>query len=93
MEINETIIKYDPSLKEFEGGIPTKVRKFLKEGCIQRVSEFRFRCLPIKGYNKNTYNMTYEDGRFTCNCQAFVKAKKECSHIKALKLGLIQKRL
>jgi len=74
-----------------------KAKRFLREGCIEYSKEKKcYLCLPIKGYNKTTYEIkSLKDRQFECNCQFYQRVVKKqnipgliCSHICALKLQL-----
>ena len=77
--------------------IRMKARRFLRENCIVYSKEKKcYQCLPIKGYNKTTYDLkANKDKTFECSCQFHQQVVKKknipglcCSHALALKLML-----
>ena len=102
-----TVIKWSNTYKQLEildksGSFKTysiraKARRFIENGCITYNKEKKcYECLPIKGYNKTTYEMrSLGNQQFDCNCQFYqrvvMRQKIEgliCSHICALFLQL-----
>jgi len=76
---------YDPATRRFENPVDAKVRRLLTLGCIKRVTDGLYECLPIAGYNTKTYSIRECFGRLMCNCQKGRKGA-ECSHAKAVKI-------
>ena len=57
-----------------------KIQKILEQDRIVPFCD-GYLCLPIKDYNKRTYNIKWDGTRFTCTCQHYVMKKTPCSHI------------
>ena len=65
-----------------------KIEKILKLGCLKKVHNDLYSCLPIVGYNRTVYRLERRmDGNFFCNCQGH-KKYNHCSHSEALRLKL-----
>ena len=71
-----------------------KAIKFLENNCVTYSPESSsFFVLPLKGYNKTTYEIKpIGNGLFECNCQGYqTKLRQDqfpcCSHILALKFA------
>jgi hypothetical protein len=61
----------------------SKAKKFLENNCIKRISQQKWHCLPLEGYNSTTYLISFIDS-WDCNCQGFSN-NQNCSHILAVK--------
>lgn len=77
---------YEKTLKHTQ---KYKARQFIKNDCIKYIGNNTFICEPIQGYNTRTYTLLKENGRWTCNCQFFVRMSQKgedliCSHLRAL---------
>jgi predicted nucleic acid-binding Zn finger protein len=74
-----------------------KAQKFIQHRCIQwDIERETFVCMPIPGYNTQTYTLKKNDGFFSCDCQSYVTKQKQtgqgwCSHILALLIWLKRK--
>ena len=84
----EIVCYYDHQKIELFGSQKSKAKKFVREGCIKQKRNGQFVCLPIKGYNTREYELTYNSGIWSCNCQCFAINKRQCSHLGALFLYL-----
>lgn len=89
--MNETTLpRYDVYKQELSGSVSSKARKFCKENCVELISTSGFirnyNVKPIPGYNKTTYHVTITPTENKCDCQAFVKENKICSHILSVQL-------
>ena len=62
----------------------SKAKDFLLHDCIEKMSDFLYRCKPIKNYNKTTYMISTVNYQYKCNCQGF-KQNAYCSHCLAVK--------
>jgi hypothetical protein len=75
---------YNVAARTLEQPISYKVRKLLDLGCIKKINQDEYICLPILGYNSTTYRLTRRaDGSFQCQCQGF-KKYNACAHRQAL---------
>lgn len=86
MSAKHEVQYYDHTTRTLDHPQKHKIAKLLEHGCIQKVNQDEFLCLPITGYNVRRYNLTRTPtGGFKCNCQGFTK-RQDCSHIQALYL-------
>jgi hypothetical protein len=85
---HKEIQHWNLALKKLEHPQKTKIKKFLENGCIVKVNDDTFNCVPLLGYNSTTYTMKRgPEGTFNCNCQGFNK-RLDCSHVQALYLKI-----
>ena len=71
------------------GTLLTKARKFLELNCIVKLSQAKWECRPLKGYNKTTYTIEMINNKLECNCQGYCTKQEKgefpiCSHIVAV---------
>lgn len=95
------VVYWEPTTKELiafsekkSKPLISKARRFLLDGCIERISDGEWECRPLVGYNKTSYYIKSVSGGFSCNCQGFRKAEKDysegngfkpiCSHVLAV---------
>lgn len=62
-----------------------KAKDFLYYNCIEQIGENAWICKPIKGYNKQTLNITKAEGVFRCTCLGYHTKERDegqgyCSH-------------
>lgn len=77
---------YNVALEKLEHPQKAKIRKFLDHGCIVKINNDTYNCLPLLGYNTTTYTIRRgPTGNFRCNCQGFNK-RFDCSHVQTLYL-------
>lgn len=73
------------------GGMKSKVRKFLDEGCIKATDKPNiFHCLPLPDYNKTTHIIDISIP--SCSCQANKRNGIICSHILSVRTFLFKER-
>jgi hypothetical protein len=80
----ESIQHYNHSTQTLEHPWAYKIQKLLELGCIKKINNDEYVCLPIPGYNVRQYQLKRQiSGMFKCNCQGFSK-RQDCSHVQAL---------
>lgn len=92
MELNEIVQYYDVDLRQLLKSQKSKMKRFIRENCIEYIGRNIWIVKPIKGYNKTTYTITFDEFKgWDCNCQFKSLEGIECSHIGAVKLWLLRK--
>jgi hypothetical protein len=86
---SDDLPRWDVESKTLTGGKKSKIRRLLKDGLIKMVNKHHFQALPIKGYNKTTYDIKKENGAWGCNCQGYA-VYGDCNHRKAVFLWIEQ---
>lgn len=78
---------HEKEIGKIEAG-RSKALRFLEEGCIKKITDLDFDCLPIKDYNKTTYHINISDitGEYICTCQFNKQNDGVCSHIQAVRV-------
>lgn len=82
------ICYYDHYKEQLSGSILSKARKFNRLNLVQRLGHEVFAVLPIPNYNVTTYNIKFNAGVYSCDCQSNAIHHKICSHICAVSLYL-----
>ena len=90
-EWDEVVQKYDIDLRMLLKSQKSKMKRFVKEGCIEYLGNDTWKVHPIKGYNKNTYTVTFRNGVWDCNCQYRSLKGELCSHIGAVQLWIMRR--
>ena len=78
---------WNEKLEKLDSPMKNKIRTLIENGCIRKVNDDEYKCLPILGYNKTTYTMVRKpDGNFKCNCQGYHE-HNNCTHLEALRIA------
>ncbi len=82
---DEGKIRWDMETMTLTGNMRSKVRRFVRDGLVERAGKGKWYVHPIPGHTHLTHTVERgDDGGLTCTCQRWRTKGLTCTHIYAV---------
>ena len=82
---DEGAIRWDMSSLTLTSSMRSKVRRYIRDGCVHKVDKDMWEVWPIHGHTHLTHIVKKEpDGSLSCTCQRWRTKGLTCTHIMAV---------
>lgn len=69
-EDNEGIIRWDMNTLSLTSSMKSKVRRYIRDGCVHKIDDRMWEVWPIEGHTHLTHTVVKQkDGSLSCTCQ------------------------